>query len=133
MKRKTVLILLVLCLMVTFGCSEKGSFLITMKETKVTAEEALYYSRVAYNKGKLSETQFTEIRKTYDVLRELQHSAIDARIEYLKLPDNATAEAKYLLAQKQVVEFARKFTLLAISLGILAEGQEIDPIPIRKF
>jgi hypothetical protein len=103
-----------------------------MTETKVAAEDALYYARAYYNTGRLSETQFNTVRAAYDALYVVQNKAIDARIAYLKLPSDPTTAQKYKFAQEQVIQAALAFTQIAIQLGVIEEGQSIEPIPIRK-
>ena len=134
MKRKLIaaLVAIILCLIALFGCGENKPFLVTVSETKVTAEDALYYARVYYNNGRLSESQFQAVRQAYDALYIVQNSAIDARIAYLKMPNDATAEQKYRVAMAQVTQAAAKFTELAVTLGLIQAGQSIEPVPIRQ-
>jgi len=134
MKRKyfAALVALIMILM-ALGCAENKPFLTTVMETKVAAEDALYYARAYYNAGRLSEQQFNSVRQAYDALYVVQNSAIDARIAYLKMPADATAEQKYKVALAQVTQAAMKFTEIALALGLINQGQTIDPaIPIRQ-
>ena len=135
MQRKYFAALVALIMIaMALGCASGNKpFLTTAMETKVAAEDALYYARAFYNAGRLSEQQFNSVRQAYDALYVVQNSAIDARIAYLKMPADATAEQKYKVALAQVTQAALKFTEIALALGLINQGQTIDPaIPIRQ-
>lgn len=132
LKYFAALVALIMILM-ALGCATEKPFLTTAMETKVAAEDALYYARAYYNAGRLTESQFNAVKQAYDALWVVQNSAIDARIVYLKMPADATAEQKYKVAMSQVMQATARFTEMALALGLINQGQTIDPaIPIRQ-
>jgi hypothetical protein len=124
MKYKFAAIIMALVLV---GCASNQ-----LMTTKTVAEDTLYYSRVAYNLGKLSEAQFNDIRKAYDTLAVSQNSLIDAKKELLLLPNDATAEQRYKVALSIAATASVNLTNLAVKYGILQDGGEVIEIPIRK-
>ena len=136
--KKCIVILMLLSLLVV-GCpaSQTGTtattgenVLASAETTKTVAEDAMYYARVYYNLGKINETQFKSIKDAYDVLYLLQNQMIDARLAYLKMPQDATADQKYRVLMGQVMLAQQKLFLLAFQLGIVKE--EVPVIPIRQ-
>ena len=137
--RKRVLIAVLLMVMLIAACpaSQTGTatsgqnFLTTAETTKTVAEDTLYYARVYYNLGKINEAQFKSVKDAYDILYLVQSQLIDARIAYLKVPTDATADQKYRALMAEVMLAQQKLVLLAFKLGIV--GDEKPPeIPIRK-
>lgn len=138
MRRKAVIIVLLLSLALLFGCPAKnggtvtgsGTVLTGAETTKSVAEDILYYARVYYNLGKINEAQFKSVKDAYDVLYVVQNQMIDARIAYLKMPSDATADQKYRLAIAQVASAQAALVQLATQFGILTG--DAPAIPIRK-
>lgn len=139
MKKVIVALLLLLVLV---GCATPNgktpatpatpgqSILPTAEQTKTVAEDAMYYARVYYNLGKINEAQFKSIKDAYDALYVVQNQMIDARIAYLKLPTDASADEKFRFLMGQVMLAQQKLFLLAFQLGIVKE--QVPVIPIRQ-
>jgi hypothetical protein len=127
MKRKYIAAIVAILMLLCIGCAANQ-----LMTTKTVAEDTLYYSRVAYNLGQISATQFNDIQKTYDTLRVAQNSLIDAKKELLLMPNDATADQKYKVALSIAATASVNLTTLAIKYGILKDGGEVIEIPIRK-
>ena len=123
--KKVLMMLMVAALLM--GCAANQ-----LMTTKTVAEDTLYYSRVAYNLGEISEVKFNDIRKAYDTLQVAQNSLIDAKKELLLMPNDATADQKYKVALSIAATASVNLTNLAIKYGILKGSGEVIEIPIRK-
>lgn len=137
MRKRNLLIALLLMMVLIAGCPATNGtvtggqqFLQTAETTKTVAEDTLYYARVYYNLGKINESQFKSVKDAYDILYVLQNQMIDARIAYLKMPTDATADQKYRALMGQVMVASQKLFILAAQLGIV-QGT-IPEIPFRK-
>lgn len=130
------LLLMVLCI-AACPASQTGttataaeSILPAAEQAKTVAEDAMYYARVYYNLKKITPEQFKAIKDAYDTLYVVQNQMIDARIAYLKLPTDATADQKYRTLMGQVMIAQQKLFLLAFQLGIVKE--QVPTIPLRQ-
>jgi len=125
-------LVLLLALLFLCSCAGGNEVLVSTQTTKTVAEDVLFYARVAQNMGKISEAQFNDVKKAYEIVRVSQNQLIDARIAYLKLPSDATADQKYQLALQQTLTAMQNLTLMAYSLGIVKDGGQPVNVPIRR-
>jgi hypothetical protein len=131
LRKSLYLNLLFVVILCVLACpAGQNSFVQTAETTKTVAEDIMYYARVYQNLGKITDTQFLDVKKSYDLLYVAQNQMIDARIAYLKLPSDATAEQKYRQGMTQVVLATQALTQLALKYGIVSGT--IPNVPIRN-
>lgn len=111
--------ILMLTVVLLAGCA--GSTVVkSVEAVKITGETILIEAKVMNSTGKLSDTDFAKVKKSYDSLAAAQNLAIDFRIAYLQSKAEAD-RVQYEAYLRNLPLILNDLIALAKSLGIDAE------------
>lgn len=117
MKKIIKISFLMMLVMLFISCSKYRLLYEPYEIGKVTAETILFKSRIAQNKGLITEDQFNQIRKIYDDLYVLQNQAIDLTIAYVKYNKQSDKE-KLDALMNEIEKLSLKLLELSLKYGI---------------
>lgn len=89
---------------------------------KVAAETLLYEARVAQNKGQITASQFDQVRKVYDQLKQAQDIAIDARRAMIAAEQTPEVQKRAQEAMDSVFRLSAQLVKLAQDVGLMKGG-----------